>query len=1373
MTQPQWTRTANQETDHDASLAHERLIVRRLRELSEWRAHEEKTAEEWIAEARHSINQERDSRLSSVTEKYDSDRETLEITYRQSIDKLEQHYGKLLRATQTQDEKLRGEINSTAEYQEGKTKKEWKNELWLVESDFEAYEPLPHKTFLKCKKLVVEQHNRLTEVRHSADELLAQFKQAAILDPKEMKQIVFKETSKDKKKQSSESGSGDTDSATDNQNEDSENLPTMFDVDSHDHAMSVEDFADVKENLTHALETTGVNLGRLRALWIARLFRGPTMGILWFLLVLGVVAAALYWQNWQLNAMVGGAGFAGAIIVSLAYFGLYRMSRTQVQAIYVPLIGDIEEAQSLCQQVIDTALFRRMSEVQKNLDKRQSEVDAAKSKYGPRISAIRDGRKEAMRTHNETYPRQLAEMRQERQDEREKQESDYRTGMTRVEEWRDTEEEDAEHIHRKETARINSEFQERWGNLTTTWKTGMEWIDQAIQNVHAMDHRLFPEWSDESWEAWDPTTVFSPVVRFGSIGVDRLQLPGGIPTDERLRDSCPTQFCLPSWMVFPAPCSVLIESDGEGRDSAIRSLQNIMMRLLVSIPPGKVRFTVLDPVGLGQNFAAFMHLGDHADNLISERIWTEPRHIDQKLLDLTEHMESVIQKYLRNEYETIAEYNERAGEIAEPYRFLVMADCPVNLSDNAARRLSSIVNTGTRCGVYTLLMHDKRQKLPQGLQMEDLRSKSIHLTCSVKGFDWHDPEFGAFPLTMDAPPGDEMTTSILNRVGLAAKDASRVRVPFDSICPTPANIWTRSCSDELIVELGRSGATKLQALALGRGTNQHVLIAGKTGSGKSTLLHVIVTNIALWYSPDEVEIYLVDFKKGVEFKTYATHLIPHIRAVAIESEREFGVSVLHRIDAEMKRRGDLYRRVGAQDVAGYREACPDDRMPRTLLIIDEFQEFFTEDDKLAQEASLLLDRIVRQGRAFGIHVILGSQTLGGAYGLARSTIGQMAVRVALQCSEADSFLIMSDDNSAPRLLARPGEAIYNDASGIIGANSPFQVSWLGDDTRDDSLRYVADIAAEDVRSGIEPTIVFEGNVPAEIEKNVALQVLVEQPPAAKQKASPPKAWFGEPIAIKENTFAEYRRQNGANVLIVGQNDEAALSLIASSLCGVVSHYSIHPQPEADHAQFVVLDGTPVDAPNASYLKSLVDQLPHEIVFGAWSETEAVIRKIGIELEQRKNDNIADGERIFLWLNGLQRFRMLKKSGDEFSFSYSSSGDDDESDDPTETAVDQIFDTIIKDGPAFGIHTTLWCDTAGTLERMLDRNVLREFEMRILFQMGATDSSNLIDSTMASQLGLKRGLLFCEELGQAEKFRPYALPNATWIESFSQQLREQR
>ncbi|NUQ65897.1 MAG: hypothetical protein HUU20_25830 [Pirellulales bacterium] len=75
----------------------------------------------------------------------------------------------------------------------------------------------------------------------------------------------------------------------------------------------------------------------------------------------------------------------------------------------------------------------------------------------------------------------------------------------------------------------------------------------------------------------------------------------------------------------------------------------------------------------------------------------------------------------------------------------------------------------------------------------------------------------------------------------------------------------------------------------------------------------------------------------------------------------------------------------------------------------------------------------------------GTQTLAGAYSLARSTIDQMAIRIALQCSDSDSRLILSDENSAARLLTRPNDAIYNNANGLVEGNLAFQVTWLDDE----------------------------------------------------------------------------------------------------------------------------------------------------------------------------------------------------------------------------------------------------------------------------------------------------------------------------------------
>jgi len=91
-------------------------------------------------------------------------------------------------------------------------------------------------------------------------------------------------------------------------------------------------------------------------------------------------------------------------------------------------------------------------------------------------------------------------------------------------------------------------------------------------------------------------------------------------------------------------------------------------------------------------------------------------------------MEKVIQMYLRNEYQTIAEYNEQAGVIAEKYHFLVVADFPANFSDVAAKRLLSIAASGARCGVYMLLHWDHRQALPQDFIPDELRKTSVCLT---------------------------------------------------------------------------------------------------------------------------------------------------------------------------------------------------------------------------------------------------------------------------------------------------------------------------------------------------------------------------------------------------------------------------------------------------------------------------------------------------------------------------------------------------------------------------------------------------------------------------------------------------------------------
>jgi len=1100
------------------------------------------------------------------------------------------------------------------------------------------------------------------------------------------------------------------------------------------------------------------HLARLQSLKLPRLFVGMLPYIL-LLLACALAAAAAQWRTGSLTPDVKSISIAGgATLVALVVLGVFVriVARNQVRDAHGPLRGEIEGARAAAAE-----RRKRIEQVEQErhveaVNARKAEVQSARDKFSPILSRATQARDAAVASAKAEFDEHLARVEQERNEAVAKADESLGRHVAEADERRAGDLEAAGQKHESHLAEARRRHDQRRAELERHWTQGLARIQAPIsQNGNGENGAQSPpDWETGDWQHWTPPRHFADAVRFGELAVDLPQITDQIPRKLRL----PPSFSVPASLSFPAHSSLLIHTDHEGRAEAIRILQMVMARLLTSLPAGRVHFTIIDPVGLGQNFAGFMHLADHDEALVGGRIWTESDHIEQRLANLTEHMETVIQKYLRNEFETIDDYNAQAGELAEPYRFLVIADFPVGFEGDSFRRLASIASTGARCGVYTLVVRDTRVPLPSGAHMDELEAHSLNLVRKGGRFVWRDEVFQRFPLTLDPPPSEQSLTRILDLVGRHAREAKRVEVPFETIAPDPAHFWTRSSDNDVTVPIGRLGATRLQNLRLGRGVAQHALIAGKTGSGKSTLLHALVTNLAMWYSPNEVEFYLVDFKKGVEFKTYATHQLPHARAIAVESDREFGLSVLHRLDAELAGRGELFRKLGVQDLASYREiarsssssvtANPLPPLPRTLLIIDEFQEFFSEDDKLAQDASVLLDRLVRQGRAFGIHVLLGSQTIGGTSGLSRSTLGQMAVRIALQTSEADSQLILGDGNSAARLLTRPGEAIYNDQGGLVEANSPFQVAWLPDEQREVFLQRVQELAAK--RTVHAPAaIVFEGNAPADITKNQRLSALIDAPNYPTPAPLASAGWLGEPVAIKDPTAILLRRQSGANAIIIGQQEELAMAMMASSVISLAAQHA------AGAARFVVLDGTAADSPLAAVFSRVKAAIPHEVKLVEYRAVPEAMNELAEELARRQASADNNPPAVFVLVYGLQRYRALRKTEESFSF-----GGGDEEKKP---APDKQFADLLREGPPLGIHTLAWADTAASLERTLDRNSMREFDNRILFQMSAADSSNLIDSPAANKLGMNRALAYSEEQGTTEKFRPYGLPTGDYLD----------
>jgi hypothetical protein len=151
-------------------------------------------------------------------------------------------------------------------------------------------------------------------------------------------------------------------------------------------------------------------------------------------------------------------------------------------------------------------------------------------------------------------------------------------------------------------------------------------------------------WTDPAWQQWSPVESPAFSACLGTLkpphvevlgpqfpqSLFELKIPALVPFADGAEGRC-----------------LLQKATGSNKEHCVGAVQSLMLRLLANVPPGKILFTLIDPVGLGQSAAPFMSLGDHEEKLITSRAWTEPQHIEEQLGKLTEHMETVIQKYLR------------------------------------------------------------------------------------------------------------------------------------------------------------------------------------------------------------------------------------------------------------------------------------------------------------------------------------------------------------------------------------------------------------------------------------------------------------------------------------------------------------------------------------------------------------------------------------------------------------------------------------------------------------------------------------------------------------------------------------------------------
>lgn len=151
--------------------------------------------------------------------------------------------------------------------------------------------------------------------------------------------------------------------------------------------------------------------------------------------------------------------------------------------------------------------------------------------------------------------------------------------------------------------------------------------------------------------------------------------------------------------------------------------------------------------------------------------------------------------------------------------------------------------------------------------------------------------------------------------------------------------WTKSSQFKVSVPVGWDINHKEVCFEIGEAQN-HTLICGRSGSGKSNFLHVLIQNLAFYYAPNEVQLFLLDYKEGVEFNAYTNPtILEHARLVSVASSVGFGVSFLSWLDKETKKRGELFKQFNVKDLSDYRKHG---EMPRLIVVIDEFQVLFSD-----------------------------------------------------------------------------------------------------------------------------------------------------------------------------------------------------------------------------------------------------------------------------------------------------------------------------------------------------------------------------------------------------------------------------------------------
>ncbi|MFP6218928.1 FtsK/SpoIIIE domain-containing protein [Helicobacter pylori] len=566
------------------------------------------------------------------------------------------------------------------------------------------------------------------------------------------------------------------------------------------------------------------------------------------------------------------------------------------------------------------------------------------------------------------------------------------------------------------------------------------------------------------------------------------------------------EFLLPKVYPFP-PKSLYIEHEKDGQ-----FLREMLMRLLSSTPLVQLEVILVDALSLGGIFNLARRLLDKNNDFIyQQRILTESKEIEEALKHLYEYLKVNLQEKLAG-YKDFAHYNEEVKDRL-PLKALFLSGVDA-LSKDVLYYLEKIMRFGSKNGVLSFvnLESEKNNQSAEDLKryaefFKDRTSFECLKYLSVEVINDHGIQ-------------SQHMKDFADKIKAYYEKKKAVKRELKDL-QKDEKFWTESSQFKVSVPVGWDINHTEVCFEIG-GAQNHTLICGCSGSGKSNFLHVLIQNLAFYYAPNEVQLFLLDYKDGVEFNAYTDpNILEHARLASVASSVGYGTSFLSWLCKEMQKRAELFKQFNVKDLSDYRKH---EKMPRLIVVIDEFQVLFSDNSTKGKESvEQPLNTLLKKGRSYGVHLILATQTMRGG-DINRSIMAQIANRIALPMDADDSAKILDDDVACE--LVRP-EGIFNNNGGHQKYHTKMSIPKVPDDFKS----FLTKIHAEFNQRNLAPIDckIYNGETPLKM-PNIL-------------KANEMRLHLGKEVDYEQEDLIVEFESNESHLLVVSQDLSARIALM--------------------------------------------------------------------------------------------------------------------------------------------------------------------------------------------------------------------------------------